>query len=203
MVAEQLRARDISDERVLAAMERVPREEFLPVGARDHAYDDAALPIAAGQTMSQPYIVALIAQILDLHGGERVLDVGTGSGYQAAVLRELAAGVVSVERIPELAAQASANLAAAGYDDVEVIVADATLGLSGQEPFDAIAVAAATGGLPEALYDLLVMRGRIVIPLGDRTGQLLSLVVRSPEGPAVVRTTPVRFVPLIGDGPLL
>ncbi len=203
MVAEQLRSRDISDERVLAAMERVPRESFLPAAARDHAYDDAALPIAAGQTMSQPYIVALIAQTLELHGGERVLDVGTGSGYQAAVLRELAAEVVSVERIPELAAQAGANLAAAGYVDVEVIVADATLGLSGQEPFDAVAVAAATAGLPEALYDLLVMRGRIVIPLGDRTGQLLSLVVRSPEGPAVVRTTPVRFVPLIGDGPLL
>ena len=203
MVAEQLRARDISDERVLAAMERVPREAFLPADARDHAYDDAALPIAAGQTMSQPYIVALIAQTLELHGSERVLDVGTGSGYQAAVLRELAAEVVSVERIPELAAQAGANLAAAGYVDVEVIVADATLGLPGQKPFDAIAVAAATDGLPEALYDLLVMRGRIVIPLGDRTGQLLSLVVRSPEGPAVVRTTPVRFVPLIGEGPLL
>jgi protein-L-isoaspartate(D-aspartate) O-methyltransferase len=203
MVAEQLRTRDITDERVLAAMERVPREAFLPAAARDHAYDDAALPIAAGQTMSQPYIVALIAQTLELHGTERVLDVGTGSGYQAAVLRELAAEVVSVERIPELAAQARANLAAAGYGDVKVIVADATLGLAGQAPFDAIAVAAATTGLPEALYELLVMRGRIVVPLGDRTGQLLSLVVRTPEGPAVVRTTPVRFVPLIGEGPVL
>lgn len=203
MVAEQLRTRDITDERVLAAMERVPRERFLPAAARDHAYDDAALPIAAGQTMSQPYIVALIAQTLELHGTERVLDVGTGSGYQAAVLRELAAGVVSVERIPELAEQAHASLAAAGYGDVEVIVADATLGLPGQAPFDAIAVAAATAGLPEALYELLVMRGRIVVPLGDRTGQLLSLVVRTLEGPAVVRTTPVRFVPLIGEGPVL
>lgn len=203
MVAEQLRTRDITDVRVLAAMERVPRERFLPAAARDHAYDDAALPIAAGQTMSQPYIVALIAQTLELHGTERVLDVGTGSGYQAAVLRELAAGVVSVERIPELAEQAHTNLAAAGYGDVEVIVADATLGLPGQAPFDAIAVAAATAGLPEALYELLVMRGRIVVPLGDRTGQLLSLVVRTLEGPAVVRTTPVRFVPLIGEGPVL
>jgi protein-L-isoaspartate(D-aspartate) O-methyltransferase len=203
MVAEQLRSRDITDERVLAAMERVPREAFLPVAARAHAYDDAALPIAAGQTMSQPYIVALIAQTLELHGTERVLDVGTGSGYQAAVLHELAAEVVSVERIPELAAQAQENLAAAGYGDVKVIVADATLGLAGQAPFDAIAVAAATAGLPEALYELLVMRGRIVVPLGDPTGQLLSLVVRTPEGPAVVRTTPVRFVPLIGEGPVL
>ena len=203
MVAEQLRTRDITDVRVLAAMERVPRERFLPAAARDHAYDDAALPIAAGQTMSQPYIVALIAQTLELHGTERVLDVGTGSGYQAAILRELAAGVVSVERIPELAEQAHTNLAAAGYGDVEVIVADATLGLPGQAPFDAIAVAAATAGLPEALYELLVMRGRIVVPLGDRTGQLLSLVVRTLEGPAVVRTTPVRFVPLIGEGPVL
>ncbi len=203
MVAEQLRSRDITDERVLAAMERVPREAFLPVAARAHAYDDAALPIAAGQTMSQPYIVALIAQTLELHGTERVLDVGTGSGYQAGVLHELAAEVVSVERIPELAAQAQENLAAAGYGDVKVIVADATLGLAGQAPFDAIAVAAATAGLPEALYELLVMRGRIVVPLGDPTGQLLSLVVRTPEGPAVVRTTPVRFVPLIGEGPVL
>jgi protein-L-isoaspartate(D-aspartate) O-methyltransferase len=203
MVAEQLRTRDITDERVLAAMERVPREAFLPVGIRDHAYDDAAVPIAAGQTMSQPYIVALIAQTLELHGTERVLDVGAGSGYQAAVLRELAAEVVSVERIPELAGQARANLAAAGYPDVEVVVGDATVGLSGRPPFDAIAVAAATSGLPEALYELLVMRGRIVVPLGDQTGQLLSLVVRTPEGPAVVSTTPVRFVPLIGDGPLL
>lgn len=203
MVADQLRSRDITDERVLAAMERVPREIFLPATARDHAYDDAALPIAAGQTMSQPYIVALIAQTLELHGTELVLDVGTGSGYQAAVLRELAAEVVSVERIPELAAQARANLAAAGYGDVEVIVADATRGLAGQAPFDAIAVAAATAELPEALYELLVMRGRIVVPLGDRTGQLLSLVVRTPEGPAVLRTTPVRFVPLIGEGPVL
>ena len=203
MVADQLRARDITDEHVLAAMERIPREIFLPAATRDHAYDDAALPIAAGQTMSQPYIVALIAQTLELHGTERVLDVGAGSGYQAAVLRELAAEVVSVERIPELAAQAGENLVSAGYGDVEVIVADATLGLPGQAPFDAIAVAAATAGLPEALYELLVLRGRIVVPLGDRTGQLLSLVVRTPEGPAVVRTIPVRFVPLIGEGPVL
>ena len=203
MVADQLRARDITDEHVLAAMERIPREIFLPAATRDHAYDDAALPIAAGQTISQPYIVALIAQTLELHGTERVLDVGAGSGYQAAVLRELAAEVVSVERIPELAAQAGENLVSAGYGDVEVIVADATLGLPGQAPFDAIAVAAATAGLPEALYELLVLRGRIVVPLGDRTGQLLSLVVRTPEGPAVVRTIPVRFVPLIGEGPVL
>ncbi len=203
MVAEQLRTRDITDKHVLAAMERVPREIFLPAATREHAYDDAALPIAAGQTMSQPYIVALIAQTLELHGTERVLDVGAGSGYQAAVLRELAAEVVSVERIPELAAQARENLVSAGYGDVEVIVADATLGLPGQAPFDAIAVAAATSGLPEALYELLVLRGRIIVPLGDRTGQLLSLVVRTPEGPAVVRTIPVRFVPLIGEGPVL
>jgi protein-L-isoaspartate(D-aspartate) O-methyltransferase len=203
MVAEQLRKRDITDERVLAAMERVPREAFLPESTRGHAYDDAALPIAAGQTMSQPYIVALIAQTLELHGAERVLDVGTGSGYQAAVLSELAREVVSVERIPQLAAQARKSLDAAGYGNVEVVAGDATLGLENQEPFDAVAVAAAAAGLPEALYDLLVVRGRIVVPLGDRTGQLLSLVVRTPEGPAVMRTTPVRFVPLIGEGPIL
>jgi protein-L-isoaspartate(D-aspartate) O-methyltransferase len=200
MVADQLRARDISDERVLAAMERVPRELFVPKAVREHAYDDAALPLPAGQSISQPYIVARILQTLDLAGTERVLDVGTGSGYQAAVLSELVREVVSVERLPELAAGARRNLAAAGYGGVQVIVGDATLGVPGAAPFDAIAVAAAAPGLPEALYDLLVVRGRIVVPLGDRTGQLLALVVRTPEGPAVLQTTPVRFVPLIGEG---
>jgi protein-L-isoaspartate(D-aspartate) O-methyltransferase len=200
MVAEQLRARGIEDERVLAAMGRVPRERFVPAGLAASAYDDAALPLAAGQSISQPYIVARIAEVLELSGDELVLDVGTGSGYQAAVLAELARQVVSIERIPELAAQARENLDAAGYPDVEVIVGDATLGVADRGPFDAIAVAAAAPGLPEALYDQLVPRGRLVVPLGDRHGQLLVVAIRTAEGPAVLRSIPVRFVPLIGEG---
>jgi protein-L-isoaspartate(D-aspartate) O-methyltransferase len=200
MVAKQLRGRDIADERVLAAMERVPRERFVPADLRDRAYEDAALPLPVNQSISQPYIVARIAETLELRGDELVLDVGTGSGYGAAVLAELAREVVSIERIPTLAAQARANLADAGYERVHVLVGDATLGVQGAGPFDAIAVAAAAPSLPEALYEQLVPNGRMAIPLGDSTGQLLVVVVRSPEGPAVLRSTPVRFVPLIGQG---
>jgi protein-L-isoaspartate(D-aspartate) O-methyltransferase len=200
MVAKQLRGRDITDERVLDAMERVPRELFVPSSLRDRAYDDAALPLPMNQSISQPYIVAKIAETLGLHGDELVLDVGTGSGYGAAVLAELAREVVSIERIPTLAVQARMSLAAAGYERVQVLVGDATLGVPGLGPFDAIAVAAAAPSLPQAIYEQLVPNGRMVVPLGDETGQLLVLVVRSPEGPAVLRSTPVRFVPLIGEG---
>src|SRR5215212_2890514 len=199
MVEEQLRGRDILDERVLAAMERVPREVFVPPDERRRAYDDAALPIGEGQTISQPYMVARICEVLGLRGGERVLDVGTGSGYQAAVLAELAGEVHSIERLPELAEQARANLAEAGYAErVQVHVGDGTLGDPEHAPFAAIAVAAAAPRLPPSLYDQLEPRGRLVIPVGSRLGQDLQLVVRSPEGPAVVATVPCRFVPLVG-----
>jgi len=199
MVDEQLRARDIVDERVLAAMERVPRELFVPQGERHRAYADAALPIGHGQTISQPYMVAKIAEALDLSGGERVLDVGTGSGYQAAVLAELAGEVHTIERLPELAEQARQNLAAAGYENVRVQIGDGTLGLPQHTPFAAIAVAAAAPGLPQRLYQQLEPRGRLVVPVGGRWGQRLEVVVRSPEGPAVVRSVPCRFVPLVGE----
>ncbi len=199
MVDEQLRARDIVDERVLAAMERVPRELFVPQGERHRAYADAALPIGHGQTISQPYMVAKIAEALDLSGGERVLDVGTGSGYQAAVLAELAGEVHTIERLPELAEQARQNLAAAGYENVRVQIGDGTLGLPQHAPFAAIAVAAAAPGLPQRLYQQLEPRGRLVVPVGGRWGQRLEVVVRSPEGPAVVRSVPCRFVPLVGE----
>src|SRR5258705_4697421 len=143
MVGAQLRGRDVGDERVLAAMERVPRELFVPEKLRRRAYDDAALPIGAGQTISQPYMVARICEALSLTGHERVLDVGTGSGYQAAVLAELAEEVDTVERIPQLAEHARANLAVAGYGRVRVHVGDGSRGLPERAPFDAIAVAAA------------------------------------------------------------
>jgi protein-L-isoaspartate(D-aspartate) O-methyltransferase len=199
MVEHQLRSRDIADERVLAAMERVPRELFVPESERDRAYADAALPIGAGQTISQPYMVARICEALALTGGERVLDVGTGSGYQAAVLAELADEVHTIERHAALAEQARASLAAAGYECVQVHVGDGTLGLPEHAPFAAIAVAAAAPQVPPSLYDQLEPGGRLVLPVGGREGQDLQLVVRSPEGPAVLRSVPCRFVPLVGE----
>jgi protein-L-isoaspartate(D-aspartate) O-methyltransferase len=150
--------------------------------------------------MSQPYIVAKMSELLSLDGDERVLDVGTGSGYHAAVLAELADEVVSIERVPELAERARANLASAGYQDVEIRVGDGTLGVPDRAPFDAIAVAAAAPELPDALYEQLRLGGRIVVPVGGRLNQRLQLIVRSPEGPAVVRSVPCRFVPLLGEG---
>ena len=199
MVDEQLRGRDVVDERVLAAMERVPRELFIPEDLRDRAYDDAALPIGGGQTISQPYMVARICEAVALKGDERVLDVGTGSGYQAAVLAELAAEVDTIERIPELAESARANLAAAGYERVRVHVGDGTRGLPERAPFDAIAVAAAAPELPQSLYEQLEPRGRLVVPVGKHGIQRLEVVIRSPEGPAVIRSVPCRFVPLVGE----
>jgi protein-L-isoaspartate(D-aspartate) O-methyltransferase len=199
MVDEQLRGRDIVDERVLAAMERVPRELFVPEDLRDRAFDDAALPIGAGQTISQPYMVARIAEELGLDGDERILDVGTGSGYQAAVLAELGDDVRTIERIPELAEQARKALAAAGYGNVTVHVGDGSRGLPEHAPFDAIAVAAAAPGFPNALYEQLKPGGRLVVPVGGRRGQRLEVIVRTPEGPAVVRSVPCRFVPLVGE----
>ena len=199
MVTQQLKARDIADERVLAAMRAVPRELFVPDELRRRAYDDAALPIGGGQTISQPYMVAAILQALSLSGREKVLDVGTGSGYQAAVLAELADEVHTIERVPELAERARRALADAGYDRVQVHLGDGTLGLPDEAPFDAIAVAAAAPEIPAPLYEQLAERGRLVVPVGSRRGQELELVVRSPEGPATVRTVPCRFVPLVGE----
>jgi protein-L-isoaspartate(D-aspartate) O-methyltransferase len=199
MVEDQLRRRDIVDERVLAAMERVPRELFVPPDLRSRAFDDAALPIGVGQTISQPYMVARILEELGLDGDERVLDVGTGSGYQAAVLAELADEVHTIERIPELAEQAEQSLAEAGYDRVQVHVGDGSRGLPEHAPYDAVAVAAAAPGFPQALYDQLRPGGRLVVPVGGRHGQRLEVIVRTPEGPAVLRSVPCRFVPLLGE----
>ena len=199
MVERQLRRRGISDDRVLAAMARVPRELFVPDRLRVYAYDDGALPIGHRQTISQPFVVATICSLLRLTGAERVLDVGTGSGYQAAVLAELAAQVVTIERIPELAEQARTRLVEAGYTDVEVRVGDGSLGVAERAPFDAIAIAAAAPTVPGALYEQLVDGGRLVVPRGSRWGQELVLVERTADGPVERTSIPVRFVPLVGD----
>jgi protein-L-isoaspartate(D-aspartate) O-methyltransferase len=199
MVERQLRGRDVEDEAVLAALERVPRELFVRESDRVRAYEDAALPIGHGQTISQPYMVARIVEALAVRPGERVLDVGSGSGYQAAVLAELGAEVITIERIPQLAEWARANLDAAGYERVEVVVGDGTLGFPERAPFDAIAVAAAAPDFPPTLYEQLRPRGRLVVPVGGQRAQRLELIVRSPEGPAVVHSVPCRFVPLVGE----
>jgi protein-L-isoaspartate(D-aspartate) O-methyltransferase len=198
MVDRQLRRRGIADARILEAMSRVPREAFVPPELVDRAYDDAALPIGDDQTISQPYIVAAMCELLALQGHETVLDVGTGSGYAAAVLDELAASVVSIERIERLAERARRALEATGHGDVEVRVGDGSLGAPDLAPFDAIAVAAATPTVPPALYAQLAEEGgRIVLPLGASGGQRLVRVVRTAEGPDQTASLGCRFVPLV------
>ena len=200
LLVRELRARGVADPRVLDAIARVPRELFVPESERARAYDDSALPIGWGQTISQPAMVAHICELLELHGGERVLDVGTGSGYQAAVLAELAGEVHSIERIPELAARARENLREAGCADrVTVHLGDGSRGDAEHAPFDAIAVAAAAPRIPQTLVEQLALGGRLVVPVGGRFDQLLEQVVRTDDGPRVSRSVPCRFVPLVGE----
>ena len=198
MVDEQLAGRGITDDRVLEAMGRVPREAFVGDRDRRKAYRDMPLRIGHGQTISQPYMVAVICQAAEAREGDSILDIGTGSGYQAAVLAELGANVHTIERIPELAERARTRLAEAGYENVDVHVGDGSLGLPEHAPYDAIVVAAAAPAMPESLYEQLRARGRLVVPVGGQEGQRLEVIVRSPEGPAVARSVPCRFVPLVG-----
>jgi len=200
MVENQIAARSIRSEAVLGALRKVPREAFLPERLREFAYEDSPLPIAAGQTISQPYIVALMTEALDLGRGERVLEIGTGSGYAAAVLAEIAAEVYTVERISELAEKAASTLAALGYRNVHVMHADGTLGWAAAAPYDAIIVAAGGPEVPESLKDQLKVGGRLVIPVGtDPRAQELVRVTRiSKDKFKSEDIADVRFVPLIG-----
>jgi protein-L-isoaspartate(D-aspartate) O-methyltransferase len=199
MVERQLRRRGIADERVLAAMESVPREEFVPERYRSRAYADSALPIDEGQTISQPWIVAAICQALELHGDEVVLEVGTGSGYSAAVLARLAARVVSVERHESLAAAARRVLDALGVADVEVIVGDGSQGVPDQAPFEAIAVHATAPGPPVTLLGQLAEGGRMVVPIAGDGADLLTVFHRRDGELHSDVIGPCRFVPLVGE----
>jgi protein-L-isoaspartate(D-aspartate) O-methyltransferase len=200
MIEAQLAERGISDRRLLEAFLAVPRERFVPEGETHLAYCDAPLPIGEGQTISQPYIVAFTLDALRLQGHERALEVGTGSGYAAAVLGHLVREVITVERIPALAVTAAARLAELALHNVRVELGDGSLGWPEGAPYDAIAVAASSPSVPMALLEQLVIGGRLVIPVGfDETSQSLVRVVR--EGPTDYREEPlvhVRFVPLIG-----
>jgi protein-L-isoaspartate(D-aspartate) O-methyltransferase len=200
MVERQLRRRGIEDERVLAAMATAPREAFLPPSLRHRAYADSALPIAAGQTISQPWIVAAICQALALNGGERVLEVGTGSGYSACVLSLLAAEVVSVERHQELALLAREALASLAVTNVELRIGDGSRGVPERAPFDAIAIHAAAPAPPPALISQLAEDGRLVVPVAAEGADVLTVLRRHGRETETEAIGPCRFVPLIGEG---
>jgi protein-L-isoaspartate(D-aspartate) O-methyltransferase len=195
---EHLR-REIDDEQVLGAMARVHRELFVPSVSRRFAYEDRPLPIGEDQTISQPFIVALMTQSLVLTGTEKVLELGTGSGYQAAILAELARQVITVERVKKLAQTAQRTLTTLGYDNVEVHLATRKLGWPAGAPYDAVMVTAAAPRIPQGLVDQLIMGGRLVIPVGSRWEQDLLQVIRWGEGMTVKNLTHCRFVPLIGE----
>jgi protein-L-isoaspartate(D-aspartate) O-methyltransferase len=195
MVRQQIRGRGVRDARVLAAMEKVPRHELVPADVRDHAYEDRPLSIGWGQTISQPYIVAAMTEAVGLEGAERVLEIGTGSGYQAAVLAELCSEVFSIELEAELAERARADLARLGYRNVTVRHGNGYLGWPEQAPFDAIVVTAAPPDIPPLLVEQLALGGRMVLPVG-RAFQELLLVTRTEQGIERKFLMGVRFVPM-------
>jgi len=199
MVDSQLRSRDITDRRVLAAMGQVPRHRFVRPMDQPLAYTDAPLPIGHRQTISQPYIVALMTQLVEPRPEDTLLEIGTGSGYQAAVLATLARRVISVERIPELAQQARSVLLELGIENVEILEGDGTRGYAAEAPYAGIVVTAGAPRLPEALRDQLAEGGRLVLPVGSRDGQMLERWTRRGGEVQRERIAPVAFVPLIGE----
>ncbi len=198
MVERQIRGRGVDDPLVLAAMREVPRHLFVPVELRDIAYADSPLPIGEEQTISQPYIVALMTELAELEGGEKVLEVGTGSGYQAAVLAEIAGDVYSIEIIESLAASAAARLSRLGYGNVHVRAGDGYRGWPEHAPFEAILVTAAPDHVPEPLIEQLAAGGRLVIPVGSQYQELLQ-ITKIDDGVLEKSVIPVRFVPMTGE----
>ncbi len=196
MVETQLRAREIRSESVLNAMARVPRHLFVPADVQAHAYDDRPLPIGHGQTISQPYIVAYMTEMLQLEPGHKVLEIGTGSGYQAAVLAEIAKHVHSIELVPGLAREARAALAKAGYANVTVRTGDGYRGWPELAPFDRIIVTAAPPDIPQALVDQLAIGGVMVVPVGTSEQEIV-IISKTAAGVTRKRTIPVRFVPMV------
>ncbi len=199
MVSQQLESRGIRDPRLLAAMRKVPRHRFIPIGRRSQAYEDRPVAIGEKQTISQPYIVAYMSQLLQLQGGERLLEIGTGSGYQAAVLAELAAEVYTVERHAALAQTAADLLQKLGYDNVYIQVGDGTNGWPAHAPYDAILVTAAAPVVPQPLLEQLAIGGRLVLPVGEFGSQHLQIWQRTAEGYDHEDLVPVAFVPLLGQ----
>jgi protein-L-isoaspartate(D-aspartate) O-methyltransferase len=199
MVETQLRARGIRDKRVLEAMSKVLRHLFLEESLRRQAYEDHALPIAEKQTISQPYIVALMTEALELKGTEKVLEIGTGSGYQAAILAELAEQVFSVERIESLANEARKLLEKLGYRNITIEVFDGTCGWKEESPFDAIIVTAGSPRVPQPLIDQLKIKGRLVIPVGEVYSQMLLKITKEAKGSRQQDMGGCRFVKLLGE----
>ncbi|MEO8089210.1 MAG: protein-L-isoaspartate(D-aspartate) O-methyltransferase [Gemmatimonadales bacterium] len=198
-LVETLRRKGVRDLSVLRAIQMVPRHLFVPESVRHRAYDDVALPIGSGQTISQPYVQARYLELIGLTGQEKVLEIGTGSGYQTALLALVASMVFSVERLAGLVQSARAALAAAGVRNVTVLVGDGTLGWRPFAPYDAILVSAASPEVPAPLVEQLAPGGRMVIPLGDRASQTLTLVERQGDGVRTSTIADVRFVPLVGE----
>jgi protein-L-isoaspartate(D-aspartate) O-methyltransferase len=198
-LVEVLQRKGVRDLAVLRAIRTIPRHLFVPESVRHNAYDDAALPIGSGQTISQPYVQARYLELVGLTGKEKVLEIGTGSGYQTALLALLASMVFSVERVAPLAQRAKTALAASGIRNVTILVGDGTLGWRPFAPYDSILVSAASPEIPAPLVEQLAVGGRMVIPLGDREAQTLTLVERQQEGIRTSTIGDVRFVPLVGE----
>ncbi len=198
MVEHQLKVRGIKDKRVLMAMQNVQRHLFVEEHLWDRAYDDSAIPIGEGQTMSQPYMVAVMTELLELKGHEKILEIGTGSGYQAAILSMLAAEVFTMERVSVLTERAQEIFKNLGHANIHVVIGDGTLGLPEEAPFDGIIVTAAAPKIPETYIKQLKIDGRLVIPVGDRFSQILYQIKNTPSGIITSMSTPCVFVPLIG-----
>ncbi len=196
MIEEQIRARGLDEPRLIEAMRAVPRHRFIPEAYRTHAYEDCAVSLDLGQTVSQPYIVGLMTRLLDANESERILEIGTGSGYQTAILARLARSVYTVERLPVLGQRARETLESLGYDNIHYLIGDGHKGWSEEAPFDGIIVTAAPSALPDALFRQLKSEGRMVIPIGEE----LYTVTRSGEEAVKVHHGGVRFVPMVEDG---